>query len=145
MTLRPASPTDAPRLAAIDACWDTTPRWTEEQFRKEASDTKAVAFVAEAGGTVAGFAAGWVVGEELQIFDVAVDPAFTRRGIGRALLSAALAEGARRGATSAHLEVAEGNAPAAALYTGAGFKVVARRPKFYGGRTDALAMSRPLP
>lgn len=142
--VRAAAEEDAERLAAIDAAWDTTPRWRAAQFRSESADPKAVCLVADAGIGPLGFIFAWAVGGELQVHNVAVDPAAARRGIGRALLRAALAEGARRGAKTAQLEVADTNAPAAALYSSEGFRVVGRRPKFYNGAQDALLMSRDL-
>ncbi len=52
---------------------------------------------------------------------MAVEPAFTRRGVGEALLSAAEDEARRRGIAYISLMVTESNAPARRLYERAGY------------------------
>ena len=73
--------------------------------------------VAELGGEIAGFAAG--TQEELAW--LYVDPAYARKGVGRALAEHALQRfpGIRR------VEVLSGNAPAQALYARLGFVTAA--------------------
>ena len=58
----------------------------------------------------------------LQVNGVAVDPAYRRRGIARALLDAAIDEAGHAG-TAATLRVFAPNAAARALYDAAGFEV----------------------
>lgn len=66
-----------------------------------------------------------------------------RRGIGRLLLEALLAEAARRGARSTLLEVAADNAPAQRLYATYGFEPIGVRRGYYQpSNTDALVMQR---
>jgi ribosomal-protein-alanine N-acetyltransferase len=53
-----------------------------------------------------------------------------------------------RGATSMHLEVAEDNAAARALYVKLGYEEAGRRHAYYGGEggpVDAIVMRRTLP
>lgn len=91
---------------------------------------------------------GRVAADEAEVMVLATDPARRREGRARALLGAFLAEAAARGARTAFLEVAEDNAPALALYAGAGFARVGRRPGYYGrpdGDVAALVLSRPFP
>ncbi len=57
-----------------------------------------------------------------ELLAVAVCSEVRGRGIGRALVLAANEELARRGVTDARVVVAEGNAPARALYRSAGFR-----------------------
>ena len=59
----------------------------------------------------------------LQINGVGVDPSYQRRGIGRTLLDAAIAEARSRGARRLTLRVFAPNAAARALYEAAGFEV----------------------
>ncbi len=64
-------------------------------------------------------------------------PAWRRRGIGRALLDAVVAEAGARGIASIVLEVAADNEAARRLYAALGFVQVGRRPRYYrraGGR-----------
>ena len=88
-------------------------------------------------------------GLESEILTVAVDPGARRRGVGRALLAAALDAAVARGVESGFLEVAEDNTAAAALYAGAGFRPIGRRRGYYprgsGTSIDALALRLRLP
>jgi len=58
----------------------------------------------------------------LQISGIAVDPSRRRRGVGRALLDAAVAEARARGARRLTLHVLAGNDAAVRLYRAAGFE-----------------------
>ena len=92
---------------------------------------------------------GRVAADEAEVMTLATNPACRRQGLARWLLAAFHAEAARRGAARAILEVAEDNAPARALYAGAGYAPVGRRPAYYS-RGDAppvaaLVLARPLP
>lgn len=107
----------------------------------------AVALVAGA-APPAGFALARGAADEAELLTLAVLPAWRRRGLGRALVEAALAWAAARGATALFLEVGAGNAAALALYGGAGFATVGRRPAYYRrpsqASEDALVMRRTL-
>lgn len=59
-----------------------------------------------------------------RILSIAVDPAFRGRGLGSALLQAALASLAKRGARRVRLEVRPENAAAVRMYEKAGFRRV---------------------
>ena len=72
-----------------------------------------------------------VVADEAEILTVGVDPERRRRGLGAALIGAARAEAASRGAARLHLEVAEDNFAARRLYAELGFEPVGRRPGYY--------------
>ena len=82
-----------------------------------------------------------VASDLVEIDLVAVDPAHRRRGVGRALLEAFLAEAAAAGARECRLELARDNAAAFALYVGVGFVVVGRRERYYPDGADALLLS----
>ena len=95
-------------------------------------------------GSVLGYA-GLAVSppDEAWVQNVAVRRDAQRRGIGRLLLEALLAEAARRGARSTLLEVAADNAPAQRLYAGYGFEPIGVRRGYYQpSNTDALVMQR---
>ncbi|MTD55015.1 GNAT family N-acetyltransferase [Amycolatopsis pithecellobii] len=72
-------------------------------------------------GVTAGAVRAAVVGELLHISRLAVRPAHRRRGLARALMSAAGSWAARRGAARCVLQVSVDNAPALALYERLGF------------------------
>lgn len=95
-----------------------------------------------------GFALLRVVLDEAEVLTLAVAPAARGQGHGTALLSAALAQAAKRGATRLFLEVAADNAAARALYMRAGFVQTGQRRGYYAraGRlpVDALLLERGL-
>ncbi|MBI5161135.1 MAG: ribosomal protein S18-alanine N-acetyltransferase [Micrococcales bacterium] len=74
---------------------------------------------------------------------LAVAPWARRRGLGRAILRALLAEAEARGAGEVLLEVRADNPEARALYTSEGFEEIAQRPRYYPGGVAALVMRRP--
>jgi ribosomal protein S18 acetylase RimI-like enzyme len=82
------------------------------------------------------------------ILAIAVAERVRRRGLGRRLLSAAIERGmaaARHWPVRAlRLSVAEGNAPARALFESAGFQYSGREERFYPRGQRALHMRRPL-
>ena len=83
-------------------------------------------------------------GGEAEILTLAVAPAARRRGLGAALLAAALQGAVLRAAAAMFLEVSAGNAAALALYRSAGFAEVGRRRRYYADGSDALVMRRDL-
>ena len=92
-------------------------------------------------GSLSGFIAARVVSEELHVNNVGVREGARRCGIGSALLGAALARGANRGARGAVLEVRASNSAAQALYRRHGFRMTGQRRNYYREPTeDALVM-----
>lgn len=92
-----------------------------------------------------GYVILWLVVDEAQIQNVAVDPAARGRGVARALLLTALGEARRRGATWASLEVRPSNQAARRLYAGLGFAEVGRRRGYYQPENeDALLLNASL-
>ena len=100
----------------------------------------------DADGRVAGYAGLAVSGpDESWVQNIAVRRDAQRRGIGRLLLEALLAEAARRGAASVLLEVRADNDPARCLYAACGFERIAVRRRYYQpGDVDALVLRRRL-
>ena len=94
----------------------------------------------EAGGDVAGFIMARTVFDEAEILTFAVDPARRRQGIGRDRGGRCRGVAAQGGARSLFLEVARDNAPALALYGGAGFAQVGLRRDYYPDGMDACVM-----
>jgi ribosomal-protein-alanine N-acetyltransferase len=90
---------------------------------------------------LAGYIVARLGADELHINNVAVRDSFRRRGIGRALLDKILAAGALRGVKCAFLELRAGNSAALSLYQKCGFRVTARRSRYYTDPVeDALVM-----
>jgi len=84
------------------------------------------------------------IADEAEVLTLAVQPAAQRAGIGRALLSRALATARLHGAVAMFLEVSSTNAAARGLYTGAGFVQVGSRLGYYPEGGDALVLRRLL-
>lgn len=77
------------------------------------------------------------------IANVAVDPAYRRRGIARALTHAALEHARKRAAATVWLHVREENLPALALYLSIGFREHARRTTWEGSALQGEAQAAP--
>ncbi len=86
----------------------------------------------------AGFVLVRALAGEAELLTLAVAPQARRLGHGRALLNAAKAHAAERGAEALFLEVAESNQAARALYASAGAQQVGRRRNYYPNGEDAL-------
>jgi ribosomal-protein-alanine N-acetyltransferase len=116
--------------------------WNERMFLSEIRDNRLSSFlVAKCNETVVGYGGFWLIFDEAHFVNLAVHPAFRRRGIGKQLLSALLTLAKERGATRATLEVRVSNTAAIKLYEGFGFKTCAIRKKYYkDNNEDALVM-----
>jgi [ribosomal protein S18]-alanine N-acetyltransferase len=93
-----------------------------------------------------GFVLAWAVAGEAEILTLAVAPEARRRGLGAALVLDAARLAQARGATALHLEVAEDNFAARALYAKLGFAETGVRPGYYdAGAMNAIVLRRTLP
>lgn len=137
----PASASHAAAMAHIHGlAFPPRERWGPDAIAIQLALPGGFGFVADTGGmTLARTAA-----DEAEILTIAVAPEMRRHGLGRALLAAAMAEAAGRGASALFLEVAATNLAAGALYAAAGFVEVGRRPRYYAGGRDALVLRAPL-
>ncbi|MCD4621909.1 ribosomal protein S18-alanine N-acetyltransferase, partial [Proteus mirabilis] len=82
-------------------------------------------------GRMAAFAITQVVLDEATLFNIAVDPDFQRRGIGKALLEHLIDELEKRGVLTLWLEVRASNVAAIALYESLGFNEATIRRNYY--------------
>ncbi len=98
-------------------------------------------------GTMAAFAVTQVVLDEATLFNIAVDPAWQRQGLGRELLEHLIRELEARDVFTLWLEVRASNTAAIALYESLGFNEATIRRNYYPtkeGREDAIIMALPL-
>ena len=96
---------------------------------------------------MAAFAITQVILDEATLFNIAVDPAFQRRGLGRALLEQVIDEVEKRGVATLWLEVRASNVAAIALYESLGFNEATIRRNYYptaDGHEDAIIMALPV-
>ena len=134
----------APLAAMHLACFPEDP-WDAAALERILALSGGFGYLASQGDAPTGFILARDLGGEVEILSLGVLPAWRRRGIGRALLDAVVAEAPRRRAGSLVLEVATENAAARELYAACGFAQVGRRPRYYrrpDGRADALILRR---
>ena len=119
--------------------------WSEDGLRAELTKDEARFFVCECDGEAAGYMGMHVILDECYITNVAVFPAFRRKGIGEALVSHCIKKAADEGCAFISLEVRVSNASAIALYEKTGFASVGERKNFYSRPTEnALIMTKEL-
>jgi len=127
-------------------------QWGWEAYRGELEKQEAVMLVARrntpdalTGRSLSGYIAARINADELHVNNIGVWPESRRRGVGGALLGAALEAAARRGAVEAVLEVRASNLPAQRMYERFGFRVVGDRKGYYREPVeDAKIMTRRL-
>ena len=140
--MRAAHVDDLEAIVAIERLSFGDP-WPERAFRDALGDPGLVFLVASDGESAVGYVIGWFVAGEGEIANLAVAPAVRGRGIGGALLDAALALGSGVGTEAVFLEVRESNAAARALYRSRGFEVVGRRQGYYRSPVeDAIVLRK---
>ena len=114
--IRPGVFGDLLRIAEIQAASPEAAQWAVSDYSY---------IVAEIDGEVAGFAVWRGVGEgEWELLNIAVDPAYRRRGVAWELLG-------ELPAGRIFIEVRESNAAARSLYENRGFTLIGRRRGYY--------------
>lgn len=123
--------------------------WPREEFAAAISGHDTPIYVAcDARRRVAGFLMLRLAADEAEVISVAVDRKWRGKGVGRALLRAAIEDLRMTAARRLFLEVAEDNTPATKLYRREGFAEVGKRAGYYprpdGTPATALVMARDL-
>ena len=91
---------------------------------------------------VVGFAGCWIIGDEVHVSTIAVDPDWRGKGLGELLLLNLLHLAGRKPVTMVTLEVRTSNQTAQNLYAKYHFEVVGRRRRYYKDTgEDALIMT----
>ena len=135
-----ARPSHLEEIAAIEEAAFPDP-WSRGSLGQCINGEFAAVLTAEEDGHVAGFAIYNVLGDEAELYTIAVAEPFRRRGVGLRLLTEAAAMAARDGAARMFLEVRRSNGAAQALYRRAGFSVCGVRRRYYDTpREDAILM-----
>ena len=131
--------TDLEAIAALEREAFVHP-WTSEALALLCGEM-ATGVVVMDGTRAVAYGGMMCVAGEGQITNVATSPAYRRRGLGAAVLSALIEEAKARGLCEISLEARESNLPAIALYEKFGFRVMGKRPRFYTNPTEtALVM-----
>jgi ribosomal-protein-alanine N-acetyltransferase len=112
------------------------------EFRSPGISNLLVALSDDPVRRVVGFIIFWLVEDEMHILNLAVTPAFRRKGIARKLVLDAIKRAGRKGAKKAFLEVRASNAAAQKLYSCLGFTGTSNRRDYYDAPVeDAVVMT----
>lgn len=122
--------------------------WPRDQFERELKNPLSYAFTAKVihplegkGLMIIGYTIFWLVTDEAHILNIAVHPAFRRRGVAKALLRFTLELLFKKGGKEVFLEVRRSNLAARRLYKGFGFKEIGVRRGYYtDNQEDAIVM-----
>jgi ribosomal-protein-alanine N-acetyltransferase len=138
-----SSPDQIDEVLIIERASFTNP-WTRDMYLSELqNEGVSYLFAARDEGRLIGFCSFWRVFDELHINNLAVDPAYRRRGVAASLLTRVLAEAPRLGARRALLEVRRSNSEARRLYERFGFSIAGTRRNYYTQPVeDALVLWR---
>jgi len=141
--VRPAGATGCAGAAALLAA-SLPEAWSARSLAALLTGGRGRLLVGEDAGGLRGVLVGELGPDELHVHALAVAGAARRRGLGAALLRAALADARSRGLARVHLELRASNLPARALYRRFGFVERGRRPRYYAGVEDALLLTLEL-
>lgn len=153
--IRPFTTSDLPAVLRIERASYSTP-WPEASFKGLLGRIDTALFVAEAvessddGGEagrsatppeVVGYAVSWSVAGQGELGNIAVAPAWRRRGVARELLERVIMTMRGRDVHELYLEVRTSNEIAQRLYQSYGFREVGIRKAYYTNPTeDAIVM-----
>lgn len=144
MKIEPMRQSDIAEIMPIEEDLFGAERWTPGMFLSELAAGHYYLVARDDDGTLLGYGGlAAIPPDEAWINNLAVRRSAQRRGIGRALLEALLAEAERRNLPRVLLEVAATNEAAQKLYASYGFEAVGVRRGYYQpSNTDALVMMR---
>ncbi len=146
MRIRRFHMADLPRVMQLERACFGTEGYSSATFLAHAfRDRKGFFIAEEEGGQLVGYVLAriglpWLGPRKGGVTSIAVAPAQRRRGLGRALLEAALAYLKEHHAEQADLEVNVANRAAQSLYESLGFKQTKLLPHYYGANRDGLRM-----
>ena len=117
-------------VAALEKECFSTP-WTEKEFSLSFDQKIFEVFGLKKDDMLVAYIAMYHTADELEILNIATDPAFRRNGAGKRLLSLMLCIGQKLGIQQAFLEVRRTNNPAIRLYEKMHFKQIGVRKTYY--------------
>lgn len=139
------TPADLTRAFEIEQASHAFP-WSEKTFATNQGE-RYLNLKLEQQGKMVGFAIVQTVLDEATLFNIAIDPAHQRQGLGRILLEEILAQLETRDVFTLWLEVRASNRGAISLYESLGFNEVSIRRNYYpaaSGHEDAIIMALPI-
>lgn len=131
---------DLEQVSTMEAACFSMP-WSKKSFEENLNRSDAVYVVARDGDKVLGYCGAYVILNEADINQVAVEPLHRKKGVGGKMLAALLEKLRKAGADAVALEVRKSNEAAIALYESMGFVTEGIRKNFYEKPVeDALIM-----
>ena len=142
MDIIPMTQAHISRIAELETICFNDP-WPDAAIRSELENPLSYWLVAVDGDQVVGYVGSQSVMGEADIMNVAVDPAYRRKGVAKNLLVSLERDLSAKEVHSLTLEVRASNAPAITLYDSLGFVQVGRRPSYYHKpKEDALILRK---
>jgi ribosomal-protein-alanine N-acetyltransferase len=145
ITIRRARPEDIGAIAKIETESFRDP-WSAAVFAETQTYFPQTFFVATHAGTVIGFIAGGIedTGEEVygHICNLAVTPAYRKRGVGKILVRREEQQFAIELAAGVQLEVRVSNTAAQQFYRQLGYRDVFVIDRYYANGEDAVVMMK---
>ena len=142
-SLRPVAEDDFLKILEIEQKVHVAP-WTEKHFRGEAEKPYSQILVMtddETDEQIAGYIVFWLMFEECQILNVAVDIPHRSRGFAKIMVRKAVALAAEKEVKKVLLDVRKSNLPAIQLYQSLGFTITQVSKAFYSNGEDAYQMT----
>jgi [ribosomal protein S18]-alanine N-acetyltransferase len=141
--IRPYRSGDSEAVSEICRRSPQAAQWPKKSYEQALSSGQIV-LIAELKGQIRGFLVARIAGDEAEILNTAVDPANRRKGIGTALLEAAITAGQAHKVKGIYLEVRESNFPAISFYRQHGFEKTAERRQYYSSPTENAVLMKKL-
>ncbi len=144
MTFRRASTGDLHALVSLERQVFPSP-WGADTFDATLEDPRCISALAVEDGGLAGYCLALDLSSTVHILNLAVHPAWRRRGIARRLVREVVAQAVESGKTCAVLEVRTSNTHARSLYASMGFTHVSTWRRYYTDTDeDAVIMVKDL-
>jgi ribosomal-protein-alanine acetyltransferase len=144
-TVRRLRASDLEAVLEIEAESPEAANWSKESYLSLLGEDGSLALVMEEGGEITGLLVGRRVGDQADVFNLAVKYKHRRKRQGTRLLNAALQEFAGQGAQKVYLDVRSSNTKAIAFYEKHGFAKTGQRKGYYRNPDEpALIMQKKL-
>ena len=139
---RPAGQDDVSELVRIENRVHSSP-WDEAHFSAELEKPYSRILVMtddETDSVIAGYVVFWLMFDEAQILNIAVDLPYRGLGLARALIRQVVSQALKKDIRKLLLDVRKSNQAAIALYQSMRFSIAQVRKGFYSDGEDAYTM-----
>jgi ribosomal-protein-alanine N-acetyltransferase len=119
--------------------------WSYLSFKSDIHNEMALPMVLDSDGSIAGYSSIYIVANELQIGNFAVQSKYRGRGAAKLMMEEIIKIARNRGCSMIYLEVRESNDPAIKLYSSFGFRSVGHRKNYYRSpKENAIVMAKEI-